>query len=97
MKQFTISANNYLSKDTMGYYNSDYIGYQKKGNPDFINRLKNMTKKYDELDLVTDFITVFETAYNDLYEITIDNKLKNCVIAVIPRSKAESHYAQSQL
>ena len=56
MKEFTIKANSYLSTDISGYYNCDYVGYQKSGNPDFINRLKNMTMKSSELDLVKDFI-----------------------------------------
>lgn len=40
MKKFTIKANKYLDRDVQGYYNCEYIGYQKSGNPDFINRLK---------------------------------------------------------
>lgn len=40
MKEFTIKANSYLSTDIRGYYNCDYDGYQKSGNPDFINHLK---------------------------------------------------------
>lgn len=45
MKEFTIKANSYLSADISGYYNCDYVGYQKSGNPDFINHLKNMTNE----------------------------------------------------
>ena len=46
MKKFTIKANKYVDRDVTGYYNCDYVGYQKQGNPDFINRLKNMSKQY---------------------------------------------------
>ncbi len=56
MKEFTIKVNSYLSADISGYYNCDYVGYQKSGNPDFINHLKNMPMKSSELDLVKDFI-----------------------------------------
>lgn len=56
MKEFTIKANSYLITDISGYYNCDYGGYQKSGNPDFINHLKNKTMKSSELDLVKDFI-----------------------------------------
>ena len=38
MKKFTITTNHYLQNDIPGYYNCDYTGYQKHGNPDFINR-----------------------------------------------------------
>lgn len=97
MKKFTITTNHYLQNDIPGYYNCDYTGYQKHGNPDFINRLKNMSNQYSELDLVMDFIQVFETAYRDIKSIISDAKLSDCAIAVIPRSKAEQHYKQSQL
>ena len=88
MKKFTITSNHYLQNDTLGYYNCDYTGYQKHGNPDFINRLKNMSNQYSELDLVMDFIQVFENAYRDIKSIISDTKLSDCAIAVIPRSKA---------
>lgn len=52
MKSFTIKKNSYLDGDVKEYYNCDYVGYQQKGNPDFINRLKNMTKSHNEMDLV---------------------------------------------
>ena len=97
MKKFTITSNHYLQNDTRGYYNCDYTGYQKHGNPDFINRLKNMSNQYSELDLVMDFIQVFENAYRDIKLIISNAKLSDCAIAVIPRSKAEQHYKQSQL
>lgn len=97
MREFTIKANSYLEQDVKGYYNCDYVGYQKQGNPDFINHLKNMTKKYNELDLVREFMRVFEIASEDLSEIVKKEKLNDCVIVVAPRSKAEKHYAQSQL
>ena len=86
-----------LSDDTVCYYNRDYIGYQKHGNPDFINRLKNMTGRYDELDLVRDFLKVFDLAYKDIPQIIDEEHLENCAVAIIPRSKAEKTYDPSQL
>lgn len=96
MKDFIIKANSYLVNDTKGYYNCDYVGYQKQGNPDFLNRLKNMTKKSSELDLVEDFMAVFEKAREDLRAIIKRENLTDCVIVVAPRSKADIHYVQSQ-
>ena len=52
MKKFYIGENKYLEQKVLAFYNCDYIGYQKQGNPDFINHLKNMTNQYNELDLV---------------------------------------------
>ena len=95
MKKFTIKKNKYLDRDVQGYYNCEYVGYHKDGNPDFINRLKNMTRQYSELDLVKDFIIVYEKAVEDISKITKGDF--DYVICVIPRSKAEKHYRQSQL
>lgn len=97
MKEFTIEANSYLRTKVKGFYNCDYVGYQKSGNPDFINHLKNMTRKSSELDLVKDFIAVFERASADLKELIENKKIQDVVIVVAPRSKAEKHYKQSQL
>lgn len=95
MKKFTIQANKYLDRDVQGFYNCEYVGYHKSGNPDFINHLKNMTKQHSELDLVKDFIAVYEKAVKDIEEITQGSS--NYMVCAIPRSKAEKHYAVCQL
>ena len=41
MKDFIITKNNYLSENMKDYY----IEYQNSVNQEFINRLKNMTKR----------------------------------------------------
>ena len=97
MKKFTIEKNSYLDRDVKAYYNCDYVGYQQKGNPDFINRLKNMSKTHSEMDLVKDYIEVSERATKDLKTIITNENLVDCVICVIPRSKAEKRYPQKQL
>lgn len=97
MKKFIIKQNKYLSKDVMGYYNCDYIGYQKQGNPDYINRLKNMTKQYSEIDLVEDFITACEKINDNLKQIINEQNYSNCTICTIPRSKTDKSYSQCQL
>lgn len=97
MKQFTIKQNNYLKRNIKGYYNCDYVGYRKQGNPDFINRLKNTSKSHSELDLVEDFIEVAERTKKDLQEIMNKEEIVNPVICVIPRSKSKEKYSQNQL
>ena len=66
MKNFTVKQNKLLEKDIQGFYNTEYVGYQQEGNPDFINHLKNMTKQKDEMDPVEDFIEVAERFENDV-------------------------------
>ena len=96
MNKFTLQENSFLGKCTQGYYSKDYIGYQQPNNPDFINHLKNMTKAKNELELVHDFVVAYETAYTAIKEIIQSESLLNCVITVVPRSKTENSYAQSQ-
>lgn len=97
MKNFTINKNSYLDRNVNGYYNCDYVGYRQKGNPDFLNRLKNMTKSKNEMDLVEDFIQVADRASNDLAHIIGTEGLNYPVICVIPRSKSERSYSSCQL
>ena len=77
MKEFKVKQNKILEQEINGYYNCDYVGYQKQGNPDFINRLKNMSKQYTELDLVDEFIEVTERFSKDIEAII---KKKNYMI-----------------
>ena len=56
-----------------------------------------MTGRYDELDLVRDFLKVFDLAYKDIPQIIDEEHLENCAVAIIPRSKAEKTYDPSQL
>ena len=41
MHEFIITANYFLKKDVRAFYHTDYVGYEKPGNPDYLNRLKN--------------------------------------------------------
>lgn len=97
MKEFKIKQNKILQKDIKGYYNCDYTGYQKSNNPDYINRLKNMSKQYNELELVDDFIEVAEKFSSDLKSIMKKENEYNYVVCTVPRSKTEKSYSQSQL
>lgn len=97
MEKFIVAANKYLEKDIACYYHCDYVGFQKKGNPDFINRLKNMSKQYDELDLIDDFITVSDIVRADIAHIIDETHVNDYIVITVPRSKAEDKYAQCQL
>ena len=94
MKKFIIKQNKYLKQDIIGFYNCDYIGYRQPNNPDFINHLKNMSNQLDELDLVDDFIEVITRFTHDCHEIL--SITRNMIVCVVPRSKNEKSYNQSQ-
>ena len=96
MKKFIVKANKYLDQDVDGYYNCDYVGYQKKGNPDFINKLKNMSRAHGEMDLARDYVKVATVFTKDLTKLIESLDLKGCMVCLIPRSKAENNYHRSQ-
>ena len=54
MKKHMIPKNSYLSDDTVCYYNRDYIGYQKHGNPDSIDVSIRCDKNILELRISDD-------------------------------------------
>ena len=54
-----------------------------------------MSKQHSELDLVKDFIDVYEKSIADIENIAKEEKID--MICVVPRSKAEKKYAKSQL
>ena len=56
-----------------------------------------MSGDKNELDLVEDFIAVAEIFKNDISAIIENENLKNASVCVVPRSKAENSYKQSQL
>ena len=83
MKKFYIGENKYLEQKVLAFYNCDYVGYQKQGNPDFINHLKNMTNQYNELDLVEDFVQVSERFVKDMESIFNKSDFKNFIAIMI--------------
>ena len=56
-----------------------------------------MTNQYNELDLVEDFVQVSERFIKDMESIFDKSHFKNFTVCVMPRSKRESKYKQSQL
>jgi len=95
MKKFTIKANGCLSKETEGFYNRDYIGFKRFGNPDFINHLKNTFNNSSNDILDNSVATLYIILKEDLRQLK--NKYGNITICVVPRAKAENTYTKKQL
>jgi len=108
IKKFTIPKNTYLKENTQAFYNTKYTTQGEEGNPDYINDLKNTYGKPDASDnkdwaikaqkkldnAVKDLELVVKT---DLPKILNELKIKELVVCVVPRSKAESSYNENQL
>lgn len=95
MREFTISANEFLNKETPAYYRYDYLGYQKEGNPDFINHLKNQFGDTSHLILEKAISKLGEVLIEDLATIK-DLYNTYLTVCVVPRAKAESYYSDDQ-
>jgi len=96
MNSFTITSNEYLSKNIQAYYRHDYTTYGTEGNPDFINHLKN---QFGDTPVQT-----LQNAVNELKKVLEEDLLKiknllsptNLTVCVIPRAKAEGSYSDNQ-
>lgn len=98
LQDFTIYQNDFLvSQEIQGYYHQIYTGYEKNGNPDFLNYLKNT---FDEKPIRT-----LDDARNQVVDILIEDipavmersQLTNCVLIGVPRAKALDSYSSNQL
>jgi hypothetical protein len=96
MNNFTITPNNYLTKNIQAYYRHDYTTFGTEGNPDFINHLKN---SFDSTS-----VSVLQAGVNELIKVLNEDlpKIKNLhsntnlTVCVIPRAKAEGSYSDNQ-
>ena len=95
MREFVISANHCLNRNTVAYYNCDYIRFQAPGNPDFINGLKNQFNSYSSSKLTSDAAQLMSALRSDLPAIY--QKHGHLTVCVIPRAKALRTYSANQL
>lgn len=97
MKTFIIQANSFLKKDTRAFYNTDYVGYKKQGNPDYINILKGTFENEDPDILRNAFSELEKVLSRDLPNIINYLKINNLTISIVPRAKAENTYKRYQV
>jgi phosphoribosylpyrophosphate synthetase len=97
MNTFKIKSNTYLSKTIDGFYHTDYLGYNKPGNPMYLNRLKNDRHHQTENELKTDAKMVTNILITELPKVFKKKKLERPVVCLIPRAKSSSSYTSDQL
>lgn len=96
MHRFIIKSNRYLSQDIQAFYHTDYIGYRKPGNPDYINTLKN-TYNSCSASLLNNAVQELKSALlEDLPQILKIIQLNSLTVCVVPRAKAEANYHLNQ-
>lgn len=97
MNTFKIKSNTYLSKNIDGFYHTDYLGYNKPGNPMYLNRLKNDRHHQTEIELKSDAKMVTNILMTELPKVVNNKKLERPVVCIIPRAKSSSSYTLDQL
>lgn len=96
MDKFIITPNEFLKKNTQGYYRHDYTTYGTDGNPDFINHLKNQFGDTNVPTLQNAIDELKKVIEVDLPKIKNLHSNTNLTVCVIPRAKAEGSYSDNQ-
>ena len=97
MNTFTIKPNSYLKHSVPGFFHYKYLGMNRPGNPDFINRLKNDNHSRGINELMQDAEMVCDVLCKDLPNVVIQECLNRPVVCVMPRAKQNSKYTDAQL
>ena len=87
-ERFIIRKNRFLMKNTIGYYNCEYVRYGQPGNPDFLNKLKNIYGNENISVLKSSMKNAAVLLEEDIPDIIEENDLNNCALICVPRSKA---------
>lgn len=90
MKKYILEKkpDGFLKHNIEAYYNRDYIGYGKDGNPDFLNEIKDIfgTKYIKKINEAYEEVKdVFKGDLQQLHEI---KKGEEFVVICVPRSKS---------
>lgn len=98
IKEFEIKKNNFLlQKDIIGYYHQYYVGYNRPGNPDFLNVLKNTFNSEPLYKLEKAMNEVVRIVREDIPLIIGKTGIRDWMVVCVPRAKALSYYKNSQL
>jgi hypothetical protein len=96
MYTLTIYPNEYLHTETQGFYHTDYVGYKKTGNPDYINVLKNTFCDVPRSQLENAARRLKDVLLEDLPQIISWLNSDLLTVCTVPRAKAEANYKEEQ-
>lgn len=97
MEHHIIKRNAFLSDDIQAYFNTYYLGYEKPGNPDFLNELKNTYNNKSRIVLEKSMEPVHDRFVEDIPQIIQKHQFKECVLVGVPRAKKHRTYSENQL
>lgn len=96
MIKFQISANEFLSRKTFGFYHVPYMGMGTPGNPDYLNDLKNTFNDFKEHKLQSAAQELRDVLQEDLPKIFQSLGFDVITVCAVPRAKAEETYCPNQ-
>jgi hypothetical protein len=96
MIQFTILANEYLSRNTNAFYHIPYTGMGNQGNPNYLNDLKNTFNSFSQQTLLFAIQELRNVLDEDLPQIFQSLGFNSITVCVVPRAKAEDAYHANQ-
>jgi len=98
MNRFTIASNHFLNQDVQAFYHTDFFGYGKPNNPDYLNVLKNDNHQNWSVSQLNNAAHLFRNVLiADLPQILQLLQLDTLTVCVIPRAKADNIYRVNQL
>jgi hypothetical protein len=98
MNRFTLEANQFLDRDVVGYFHTDFHGVAHPGNPNFLYKFKNDPHhNWNQHDLRSAVDALDRVIHRDFPEIMRQVKINPLTVCVAPRAKADSSYRPDQL
>jgi len=94
-KKFILQENEYLKRETIGYFNRDFTRYRNPGNPDFLNYLKNNYLQEDHL--VKEASEQVTCILIDDLRFIMQEHMSSCLCVNVPRAKIPTYYQKTQL
>ncbi len=98
MKRFIIESNRFLKQNIQAFYHTDFYGYGKPNNPDYLNIIKNDNhhhwSDYQLNKAANDLRNILGKDFPQLLQLLEFNTLTVCVV---PRAKADNTYRADQL
>jgi phosphoribosylpyrophosphate synthetase len=98
MQKFEIQSNDFLKRTIQAFFHTDYVGFQKHGNPDYLNSLKNQLRKMNKPDLDAAVQKLRNILLLDLPQISKEfREREQLTVCVVPRAKEDDYYSKEQL
>jgi hypothetical protein len=98
MNRFVIASNYFLKQNIQAFYHTDFYGYGKPNNPDYLNILKNDNHHHWSVSQLNNAASRLRGVLaEDLPQLLQLLRLNSLTVCVIPRAKADNTYRANQL